>query len=109
MNSKWEKLHIKDVALVKGGKRLPKGSNLQTSKNNHPYIRTKDIKENKLFIDEMEYVPEKIFPSIKKYTVEEGNLIISIVTYILNILVKIPFPIFSSVWSSFCFTYFSRR
>ena len=30
MNFDWEKVIIKDIAYVKGGKRLPKGKNLQT-------------------------------------------------------------------------------
>ena len=84
MNFKWENILVKDIALVKGGKRLPKGTTLQSSKNNHPYIRTRDIKDHKLQVNGMEYVPEEIFPSIRNYTVEEGDLIISIVGTIGN-------------------------
>ena len=31
------------VATVKGGKRLPKGINLITKPNPHPYIRVRDL------------------------------------------------------------------
>ena len=32
-----------ELALVKGGKRLPKGVNLITTPNSHPYIRVRDL------------------------------------------------------------------
>ena len=36
-------VRLGDVAAVKGGKRLPKGTNLITMPNSHPYIRVRDL------------------------------------------------------------------
>lgn len=67
------------IVKIKGGKRLPKGTTLQTEKNTHPYIRVRDM--GKRYIPEygLEYVPYDVFPSIKRYFIEENDVIISIV------------------------------
>ena len=75
---------VQDLCLVKGGRRLPKGSNLSVQKNNHPYIRTKDIKDGVIDTSEIEYVPDSVFPLVSRYTVDKGDLIISIVGTIGN-------------------------
>lgn len=38
------KARISEIAEVKGGKRLPKGINLQNARNAHPYIRVRDFR-----------------------------------------------------------------
>ncbi len=75
----WKKVKLGDVAKIKGGKRLPKGKSLVEYQTKHPYIRTKDIHNNKIAFDELLYVPEDVFPEISKYTVEKDDIIISIV------------------------------
>ncbi len=39
-------LKLADIVKIKGGKRLPKGENLQITPNAHPYIRVRDMKGN---------------------------------------------------------------
>ncbi|KGQ30023.1 hypothetical protein JP34_12065 [Gallibacterium anatis] len=73
------KLKLKDLVKIKGGKRLPKGSNLQTIPNKHPYIKVKDMKNKFISLDGLEYVPDEIFTKIKNYIVNENDIIISIV------------------------------
>lgn len=73
------KLKLKDLVKIKGGKRLPKGSNLQTIPNKHPYIKVKDMKNKFISLDELEYVPDETFTKIKNYIVNENDIIISIV------------------------------
>lgn len=70
-----------EVATIKGGKRLPKGSNLSSIKNNHPYIKVKDMKNGKIIRlnNEFEYVEEEAHKRISRYTVNENDLILSIV------------------------------
>jgi len=67
------------MAKIKGGKRMPKGEQLTETNNSHPYIRVRDINDG--FIDKhnLLYVPDTIYPEISKYTVNVGDLIISIV------------------------------
>jgi type I restriction enzyme, S subunit len=77
--SEWRAAELGDVADIKGGKRLPKGSALIDTPTNHPYIRTRDINGNKIAIEDLLFVPNEIFPSISNYIVEKGDVIISIV------------------------------
>lgn len=75
----WDGCMLGKLANIKGGKRLPKGSTLSEIPSLHPYIRTKDIHENKIKIKELLFVPEDVFPFISRYTVEQNDIIISIV------------------------------
>ncbi len=77
--SEWKKCKLGDITIVKGGKRLPKGESLSMFPSKHPYIRTRDITNHKIKIDELLFVPNDVFPSISNYIVEENDIIISIV------------------------------
>ena len=69
------------LAEVKGGKRLPKGVNLVTTPNQHPYIRVRDL-NNAVFAslsNDYEYVDDETQQSISRYIVSTGDLLISIV------------------------------
>ena len=68
-----------DLVKVKGGKRLPKGSKLQTTGNSHPYIRVRDMGERYIPRVGLEFVPDEVFPKISRYIVNTNDLIISIV------------------------------
>lgn len=72
---------IGDIADVKGGKRLPKGISLISEKNSHPYIRIRDLGDSKILElnDAYEYVDDETQKKISKYTVESGDVLISIV------------------------------
>ncbi len=72
-------LKLADIVKIKGGKRLPKGENLQVTLNAHPYIRVRDMKGKFIPTDELEYVPDHIFPKIKNYIVNTNDVIVSIV------------------------------
>ena len=75
----WKEYKLGEICKVKGGKRLPKGNNLTTVPNSHPYIRVRDMGEKYLPINNLEYVPNEVFPSIKNYIVDKGDLLLSIV------------------------------
>lgn len=69
------------LADVKGGKRLPKGVNLITVPNSHPYIRVRDL-NNTVFASlsvEYEYVDNETQKSISQYIVSAGDVLMSIV------------------------------
>tara|TARA_B110000008_G_scaffold211214_1_gene210081 strand:- start:693 stop:2000 length:1308 start_codon:yes stop_codon:yes gene_type:complete len=72
-------LSIEDTCIVKGGKRLPKGHQLLQSKTKHPYIRTRDLNDHKINVNEIEYITPETHKEIERYIVDKGNLIISIV------------------------------
>lgn len=79
--SNWKEYKLGDVANVKGGKRLPRGVNLTTEANKHPYIRVRDLGSKKtLELDSSyEYVDDETQKKIARYIVNEGDIIISIV------------------------------
>ncbi len=77
----WNEGKIKDFADVKGGKRLPKGKQLVTEPNSHPYIRIRDLGRGKVLElnSDYEYVDDETQRSIARYTVESGDILISVV------------------------------
>ena len=70
-----------DVAAVKGGKRLPKGINLITKPNTHPYIRVRDLSGKRtLELDSsFEFVDDETQKTISRYIVNDGDIVLSIV------------------------------
>ncbi|MBY7893124.1 restriction endonuclease subunit S [Vibrio fluvialis] len=68
-----------ELVKIKGGKRLPKGAQLQSEPNSHPYIRVRDMGEKYIPEHGLEYVPDEVFPSIGRYIVNTNDVIISIV------------------------------
>ena len=80
MQSEWKKVKIGDVCKIKGGKRLPKGKQLTTIPNNHPYIRIRDITNKTLELNNnFEYVDNETQKIISNYIVNTDDIIISIV------------------------------
>lgn len=69
------------VATVKGGKRLPKGINLITKPNPHPYIRVRDLNGKKtLELDgSFEFVDDETQKAISRYIVTGGDIVLSLV------------------------------
>ena len=74
----WEVAKIGEIADVKGGKRLPKGSQLSVIKNSHPYIRVADMYMGGVSTNHIQYVPDDVFKFIAKYTINSDDLFISV-------------------------------
>lgn len=72
---------LSTLADVKGGKRLPKGVNLITIPNSHPYIRVRDLNSTAFasLSPEYEYVDDETQKTISRYVVSQGDVLISIV------------------------------
>lgn len=79
MSVDWPTIPLGSLVTVKGGKRLPKEDNLQVEPTPHPYIRVRDMGQRFLPDAGLEYVPIDVFPKIKRYIVEENDVLISIV------------------------------
>ena len=77
----WKEVRLGDVCEIKGGKRLPKGVNLITQKNSHPYIRVRDLGKSKMIElnSSYEYVDEITQKQIQRYITQKGDILISIV------------------------------
>jgi type I restriction enzyme S subunit len=76
--SNWKETTLGEIAKIKGGKRLPLGATLQKEKNTHPYIKVTNLSGN-IVKGVDEYVPDAIFEKIKRYTVDAGDVVLSIV------------------------------
>jgi type I restriction enzyme S subunit len=85
--SEWEETRIGECCDVKGGKRLPKGEALLATPTSHPYVRVVDLQEGRINSADLQYVPETVFPQIKRYTVDSSNIVISIVGTIGSVAV----------------------
>ena len=83
----WRMGKLGDLADIKGGKRLPKGEELQIEKSSHPYIKVADMSNYKYMIlnNEILYVSDDIQKYIHQYIVNTDDIILSIVGTIGNV------------------------
>jgi type I restriction enzyme S subunit len=80
----WEFLTIEDIAMVKGGKRLPKGEELTDENTGLPYIRAGQLKNGTVIQGEnvrskQLYLEAHVQEQIKRYTVCENDVYLTIV------------------------------
>jgi type I restriction enzyme S subunit len=77
----WEIKKLSDFCEIKGGKRLPKGEELNNEKKGNPYIKVADMTKDKFVVlnDSFQFVSYEIQKSISRYIVQSGDIIISIV------------------------------
>lgn len=75
------KCKLGTLADVKGGKRLPKGINLISTPNSHPYIRVRDLNNQRTLElnSNYEFVDNETQKQIARYIVRKGDIILSIV------------------------------
>lgn len=79
MRQGWEIKSLSDIAEIKGGKRVPKGSILQTEPTPYPYIRVTDFNDyGSVDLSDIHYVNEEVFRQIKNYTISKRDVYISI-------------------------------
>ena len=74
----WEWCRVRDIAAVKGGKRLPKGVGFSPCRTAHAYIRVTDMKNHSINTDDLKYISEEVFLQIKNYTISIDDLYVTI-------------------------------
>jgi restriction endonuclease S subunit len=74
----WKWVKLKEIAEVKGGKRLPKGAEYEDGKTEFPYIRVTDFENNTINQNNLKYLNSKVQNAIKNYTISSEDLYISI-------------------------------
>ena len=88
--SEWSLIRLGALAEVKGGKRLPKGELLTSIPSAHPYVRITDMQGKWLNINENTvYVNPSIQHAIRNYTVDRGDVILSIVGHTIGLVARI--------------------
>ena len=83
----WRMGTLGEVADIKGGKRLPKGEELQIEKSSHPFIKVADMCNYKYVIlnSAIQYVNDDVQKHIHQYIVNTDDIILSIVGTIGNV------------------------
>ena len=71
-------ISLKQVAEIKGGKRLPLGEDFSND-GDVPYIRTTDFTSGYIDYSELKKISEKVFNAIRNYQIYKDEVLISIV------------------------------
>jgi hypothetical protein len=74
----WTETTIGSVCVVKGGKRLPKGTPWAANPTAHPYIRATDFRGGRIDTSNLVFVPEEVWPVVARYIVQAGDVLITI-------------------------------
>jgi type I restriction enzyme S subunit len=74
-----ERLSLGKLAVVTGGKRLPKGTPWAAHPTDHRYIRVTDLREGRIEEGDLVFVPDDVWPQISRYIVKSGDIVVSIV------------------------------
>ena len=82
---RWEKLNIKDICDIKGGKRVPLKHKLVKHDTGLPYIKAGNIKNGKVILDDLEYLLPETQKLIARYIVDEGDVCITVAGTIGNV------------------------
>ena len=78
MPESWETTPIASVAVVKGGKRMPKGVSLTDENTTKPYIRITDFGNHSVAENQVRFVPRGYESAIARYTIAKTDVYISI-------------------------------
>ena len=74
----WAVVKLGSIAGVYGGKRIPAGRRLVNEDTGHKYIRVADMNEYTVELNDIKYIPEDIYQSIKKYTISKDDIYITV-------------------------------
>lgn len=74
----WEWVKLGTITTVLGGKRIPAGRKLSVVNTGHIYIRVSDMKDGTVSKDNLQYVPEDIFPTISRYIINKEDVYITV-------------------------------
>ena len=68
---------LRELCDIKGGKRLPLGSDLTSS--GYPYVRARDIRAGRITFDQPVYIDERARAKLKNYRIKARDICITIV------------------------------
>ena len=74
----WEVVRLGEVAEVKGGKRLPKGSTFADEDTGLPYIRVVDFRDRTVDTGDIKFLRPETHEVISRYTISSADVYISI-------------------------------
>ena len=74
----WNWSRLRNIAQVKGGKRIPKGMGFSPDKTAHAYIRVSDMKNHSINLNDLKYITDEVHSKIKNYIISKNDLYITI-------------------------------
>jgi len=74
----WEVVKLGEVAVVKGGKRLPKGHRFSEHPTPYPYIRVTDFMDWSVNPSRLKYLNPEDYEKIRRYVISADDVYISI-------------------------------
>lgn len=74
----WEWVRLGNLVSVLGGKRIPAGCKLTEIDTGHKYIRVSDMKNGSVVLSSIQYISEDIYQKIRKYTISENDIYITV-------------------------------
>ena len=74
----WEIRRLGNFTCVKGGKRLPAGSDFANEKTEYPYLRVTDMVNGTIKDGDIKHVSAEIQKSISRYTISSDDLYVTI-------------------------------
>ena len=74
----WGTTRVGSVAVVKGGKRMPKGVSLTVENTGQPYIRVTDLRDHGVDTEQVLFVPNGYESVISRYIISSEDVYISI-------------------------------
>lgn len=69
---------IEEVCEIKGGKRLPSGTDFAKIKTNHPYIRVLDFENGTVSTKDLKFIDEETHKQIWRYIINKEDVYLSI-------------------------------
>ena len=88
----WEWTRIGEITTIRGGKRIPSGSKIQTNPTEHIYIRVTDMKNGTIKNNDLRYIDDKTYEKIKNYIITSEDIYITIAGTIAQVgIVPIQF------------------
>jgi len=74
----WVWCRVRNIASVRGGKRLPKGTDFSEAPTTHAYIRVTDMKNRTVNTADLKYISDDVYEQIKSYTISSKDLYVTI-------------------------------
>ena len=74
----WEWVRLGNLVAVLGGKRIPAECKLTEIDTGHKYIRVSDMKNGSVVLSSIQYISEDIYQKIRKYTISENDIYITV-------------------------------
>ena len=78
ISESWEWVRLDDICSIKGGKRIPRGKNFSKIPTKHVYLRVTNMKSHTIIENEIKYIDEEVFQTIKNYTINSNDLYLTI-------------------------------